>query len=84
MAEFFPAIDADHRAFIARQPVFFVATAPADPRVNVSPKGMDTLRILDAHTVAYLDFGGSGRETNAHLLADGRITSCSARSVARR
>ena len=74
MAAFFPAIDDDHRAFIARQPVFFVGTAAAGARVNVSPKGMDTFRILDPHRVAYLDFGGSGNETNAHLQADGRIT----------
>ena len=72
--ELFPAIGDDHRAFIARQPVFFVGTAAPGARVNVSPKGMDTFRILNAHRVAYLDFGGSGNETNAHLLADGRIT----------
>ena len=74
MAKFFPAIADDHRAFIARQPVFFVATAAAGARVNLSPKGMDSFRVLDAGTVAYLDVNGSGNETNAHLLADGRIT----------
>lgn len=74
MAEFFPALTADHRTFVARQPVFFVATAAAGARINLSPKGMDCLRILDDRTVAYLDVGGSGNETNAHLLADGRIT----------
>ncbi len=60
--------------FIARQPVFFVATAAEGARINLSPKGMDTFRVLGATTVAWLDFGGSGNETNAHLLADGRIT----------
>lgn len=74
MAEFFPALTADHRAFVARQPVFFVATAAEGTRVNLSPKGMDSFRILDDRTVAYLDVAGSGNETNAHLLADGRIT----------
>ena len=74
MAEFFPALTAEHRAFIARQPVFFVATAAADARINLSPKGMDAFRVLDDGTVAYLDLMGSGNETNAHLLADGRIT----------
>ena len=74
MAEFFPALSPDHRAFVARQPVFFVATAAADARINLSPKGYDCLRVLDDHTVAYLDLMGSGNETHAHLLADGRIT----------
>jgi hypothetical protein len=72
--QFFPALDDDHRAFIARQPVFFVATAAADARINLSPKGMDSFRVLDERKVAYLDVAGSGNETNAHLLADGRIT----------
>ena len=72
--EFFPALTDDHRAFIARQPVFFVATAAADARINLSPKGMDSFRVLDAGTVGYLDVAGSGNETNAHLIADGRIT----------
>ena len=74
MAEFFPALTPEHRAFVARQPVFFVATAAEDARINLSPKGMDSFRVLDERTVAYLDVGGSGNETNAHLLADGRIT----------
>ena len=74
MAEFFPALTSEHRAFIARQPVFFVATAAEDSRINLSPKGMDCFRVLDDTTVAYLDVGGSGNETNAHLAADGRIT----------
>lgn len=72
--EFFSAIDDDHRAFIARQPVFFVATAAEGARINLSPKGLDSFRVLDANTVAYLDLGGSGNETHAHLAADGRIT----------
>ena len=74
MAEFFEALTEDHRAFIARQPVFFVATAADGARINLSPKGMDCFRVLDDKTVAYLDVAGSGNETNAHLLADGRIT----------
>ena len=74
MAEFFPALNDAHRAFIARQPVFFVATSAPGARINLSPKGMDSFRVLDDRTVAYLDVVGSGNETNAHLLADGRIT----------
>jgi predicted pyridoxine 5'-phosphate oxidase superfamily flavin-nucleotide-binding protein len=72
--EMFSAINAAHRAFIAKQPVFFVATAAAGARVNLSPKGMDSFRVLGPNRVAYLDLGGSGNETQAHLVADGRIT----------
>ena len=74
MADFFDALGEDHVAMIARQPVFFVATAAEGARVNLSPKGYDCFRVLSPRRVAYLDVGGSGNETNAHLLADGRIT----------
>lgn len=74
MAEFFDALSPDHADFIARQPVFFVATAAKDRRVNVSPKGMDAFRVLGPKIAGYLDVGGSGNETHAHLTADGRIT----------
>lgn len=61
--------------WIGQQPVFFVATAPATGgHVNLSPKGLDTLRILAPDRVAYLDLTGSGVETIAHLRDDGRIT----------
>ena len=72
--EFFPALTPAHRDFVAKQPVFFVATAAEGARINLSPKGMESFRVLDDRTVAYLDVAGSGNETNAHLLADGRIT----------
>ena len=64
------------REWIERQHLFFVATAAlaVDGHVNVSPKGLDTLRILDDRTVAYLDLTGSGAETVAHLRENGRIT----------
>ncbi|MEN3748546.1 pyridoxamine 5'-phosphate oxidase family protein [Sphingomonas sp. HF-S3] len=74
MAKFFEALNDDHRAFIARQPVFFVATAAGDARINLSSKGMDCFRVLDDRRVAWLDVAGSGNETHAHLVADGRIT----------
>lgn len=74
MSEFFDRIDDRHRAFIARQPVFFVATAADGARINLSPKGMDSFRVLGDRRVAYLDVAGSGNETHAHLAADGRIT----------
>ncbi|MGS1096569.1 pyridoxamine 5'-phosphate oxidase family protein (plasmid) [Aquamicrobium terrae] len=64
----------DMRAFIEAQKLFFVATAPSDGRVNLSPKGLDTLRILDERTVAYLDLTGSGNETAAHVTENGRMT----------
>ena len=72
--EFFDAISEGQRAFIARQPIFFIATAAPDARINLSPKGMDAFRVLDAKRVGYLDVGGSGNETQAHLNSDGRAT----------
>lgn len=70
-------IDDTLAAYLARQPVFFVATAPSGPdgHLNLSPKGLEgTFAVLDPHTVAYLDLTGSGVETIAHLRDDGRIT----------
>lgn len=74
MAEFFQSLDPKHEALLAAAPVYFVATAPKDGRINLSPKGMDTLRVISPTEVAYLDLTGSGNETAAHLLDDGRIT----------
>jgi hypothetical protein len=72
MAKVFESIDERLEAWIARQRMFFVGTAPSDGgHVNVSPKG--TLRVLDGRTVAYLDLVGSGAETIAHLRDNGRI-----------
>jgi hypothetical protein len=63
------------RRFVEAQHLFVVATAPSDGgHVNVSPKGLDTFRVLDERTVAYLDLTGSGAETIAHLRENGRIT----------
>jgi Pyridoxamine 5'-phosphate oxidase len=66
----------EHRSFIQQQKVFFVASAAPKGRVNVSPKGMSTLRVLGDNDVAYLDCTGSGNETRAHLLVseDKRLT----------
>ncbi len=61
-------------SFIERQPMFFVATAAATGRVNVSPKGMDTLRVLDENRIVWLNLSGSGNETAAHVGVDGRMT----------
>ncbi len=74
MAEFFDALNEKHIAMIEAQPVFFVATSAPIGRINLSPKGYDAFRILNPKRVAYLDLGGSGNETHAHLGADGRIT----------
>lgn len=75
MGKNYPAIEGAIREFIERQRMFFVATAPLDPqgRLNLSPKGLDTFRILDPNTVAYLDLTGSGIETVAHVKENGRI-----------
>jgi predicted pyridoxine 5'-phosphate oxidase superfamily flavin-nucleotide-binding protein len=76
MGRLYDRIDDHQRAWIARQPLFFVGTAPRadDGHVNVSPKGpIGTLRVLDDHTVAYLDVVGSGAETIAHIRENGRI-----------
>ena len=74
MSDFTDHVTDNHAAFIAKQPVFFVATAANGARINLSPKGMDSFRVLDRHRVGYLDVGGSGNETHAHLAADGRAT----------
>src|SRR5262245_14334987 len=74
MAKHSPLLSSEHRAFIERQHVFFTASAAPHGRINLSPKGLDTLRVLDPNTVAYIDLTGSGAETAAHARADGRLT----------
>jgi hypothetical protein len=76
MAKLYDALDPRLEAFIREQRMFFIATAPleAGGHVNLSPKGLDAFRILDQHTVAYLDLTGSGVETIAHLRQNGRAT----------
>jgi hypothetical protein len=74
MARFYPALEEKHRAFIAAQKMFFTATGTAESRLNLSPKGMDSLRVLSDTRVSYLDLTGSGNETAAHLVHDGRMT----------
>ena len=76
MATLFDRIEDAHRDWIAEQALFFVGTAPLDEsgHINVSPKGpIGSLRVLDDHTVAYLDAYGSGTETVAHVRENGRI-----------
>ncbi len=74
MAKFYSALTPDLRRFIAQQHLFFVATAPHSGRINLSPKGMDTFRVLGDRQVAYLDLTGSGNETAAHCRENHRIT----------
>lgn len=74
MATFYSELDEKLIGFIHEQKLFFTATAPAEGRINLSPKGMDTFRCLDNRTVAYLDLTGSGNETSAHLLENSRMT----------
>lgn len=76
MAKTYDQITPDLAEFIGKQPLFFVASAPltASGHVNLSPKGLDSLRILSPTRVAYVDVTGSGNETAAHLLENGRIT----------
>jgi hypothetical protein len=75
MGRTYSGVDADLAAWIGAQRLFFVATAPlaATGSVNCSPKGLDTLRIVGPHELAWIDVGGSGIETVAHLKENGRI-----------
>jgi hypothetical protein len=76
MSKLYERIDATLASWIMVQPMFFVGTAPSGDggHINVSPKGpIGTLRLLDDHTLAYLDLVGSGAETIAHLRDNGRI-----------
>ncbi len=74
MAKFYHELTEPLQKFIAEQQMFFTASAPTQGRVNLSPKGIDSFRCLDSHTVAYLDLTGSGNETSAHLIENGRMT----------
>ena len=74
MSDFTPELTDDHIAFVTKQPVFFVATAADGARINLSPKGMDSFRVLGPGRVAYLDVGGSGNETQAKKKKKKRIT----------
>jgi hypothetical protein len=74
MSKMFQQIEPALKEFIERQHIFFTASATAGSRVNLSPKGSDSLRVLGPAQVAYLDQTGSGNEAAAHLRADGRLT----------
>lgn len=74
MAKDYPALTEHLRAFIGSQHFFFTATAAKDARVNISPRSTDWFRVIGDNAACYLDRTGSGNETAAHLLADGRMT----------
>ncbi len=74
MAKQFGTLSSEHRDFIQRQSIFFVSSATADSRINISPREIAALRIIDDNTAIYLDRTGSGNETAAHMLSDGRMT----------
>jgi hypothetical protein len=74
MAKFHSELADAHCTYINAQKIFFVGSAPHRGRVNVSPKGLESFRILSPNRVGYLDNTGSGNETAAHLLENGRVT----------
>lgn len=74
MAKFFPELSSSHREFIAKQKLFFVATATADSSINISPKGMNSFHVIDDKTIAWLNVTGSGNETAAHVQSNSRMT----------
>ncbi len=77
MADWFDHIDDERRAFVERQHMFFVATAPSDAAEgypNLSPKGRSGLRVLGPKLVGYIDYPGSGNETARHTSENGRVT----------
>ena len=73
MSKWYELITPEIKEFIGEQMMFFVATAPNAGRINLSPKGMDTFRVLSERRVIYLDITGSGNETASHLFENGRI-----------
>ncbi|MDQ6962004.1 MAG: pyridoxamine 5'-phosphate oxidase family protein [Mariprofundaceae bacterium] len=74
MGEKYSEISEKHESFIEKQKIFFVGTATADSRINISPKGLDSLRVLSPNRVLWLNITGSGNETAAHLQSDERMT----------
>lgn len=74
MGKKFETINSEFRIFIENQKVFFVGTAASNGRVNISPKGTDSLRIINGNKIVWLNLTGSGNESAAHLLKNSRMT----------
>ncbi len=74
MGKRFDQLQDDHISFIGEQHIFFTGTAAPSGRVNISPKGMDSLRVLSPHRILWRNLTGSGNETDGHLRLENRIT----------
>ncbi len=74
MGKTYPEISKKHQEFIQAQQMFFVATAPKGGHLNLSPKGLESLRIINSNRVLWLNYTGSSNETAAHLREDDRMT----------
>jgi len=74
MGQQFESLSEAHIQFIANQKLFFVGTATADSKVNVSPKGMDSFRVINNNRIIWLNVTGSGNETAAHIQLNPRMT----------
>lgn len=74
MGKRYEQLDEDQIAFITEQKIFFVGTAAAEGSINISPKGMDTFRVIHSTKVVWLNLTGSGNETAAHLIKNNRMT----------
>lgn len=74
MAKILTEISSELKDFIAKQKVFFVGTAANEGRVNISPKGMDTFRVIGPNKIVWLNLTGSGNETAAHVIKNNRMT----------
>ena len=74
MAKWMKTISTSIQEFIEKQQMFFVATAATNDKVNISPKGLDSLKVLDKNRVVWLNLGGSGNETERQILETNRMT----------
>ncbi len=74
MSKFYTKITSRVQKFMEAQKMFFVATAPKEGRINLSPKGMDSIRVVSENRILWLNFTGSGNETAAHILENNKIT----------
>ena len=74
MSKFYTKLTSRVQKFMKAQKMFFVATAPKNGRINLSPKGMDSIRVINENRILWLNLTGSGNETAAHILENNRIT----------
>lgn len=74
MGKQFTEISESHKTFIEKQKIFFVGTARTEGSVNISPKGMDTFKVINSNKIIWLNLTGSGNEIAAHLSENKRMT----------